>query len=50
MGAPAELHGIEMRTPGVVVSDEVIPLVRLEEDVAAYLQRVAWEIVSASRE
>ncbi len=49
-GAPAELHGIEMRTPGVVVSDDVIPLVRLEEEAAAYLQRVAWEVVSAGRE
>lgn len=50
VGAPAELLGVEMRTPGVVVSDDFIPLVRLEEEAAAYLQRVAWELVSSGRE
>ena len=50
VGAPSELHGIEMRTPGVVVSDAPVPLVRLTDEMAAYLQRVAWETVQADWE
>ncbi len=50
VGAPAELHGIEMRTPGVIVADEPVPLVRLPVETAAYLQHVAWETVSALRD
>tara|TARA_B100001559_G_scaffold224784_1_gene188786 strand:- start:290 stop:415 length:126 start_codon:yes stop_codon:yes gene_type:complete len=36
-----------MRTPGVVVSEVPALLVHLTEDVALYLQGVAWDIVSA---
>jgi len=50
VGAPAELYGVEMRTPGVLVSHTPTPLVRLSDEAAVYLQRVAWEVVSASRE
>ncbi len=45
IGAPTELRGLDMRTPGVVVSDEPVPLVRLREEAASYLQRTAWEVV-----
>ena len=50
VGAPAELHGVEMRTPGVIVAPEPVPLVRLTPETADYLQRVAWDIVSGARE
>ncbi len=46
-GAASTLYGIEMRTPGVVVSEVPALLVHLTEDVALYLQGVAWDIVSA---
>ena len=50
VGAPAELHGVEMRTPGVIVAPEPVPLVRLTPETADYLQRVAWDIVSGARD
>ena len=47
-GAAGTLYGIEMRTPGVVVSEVPALLVDLPEEVALYLQGVAWNIVSAN--
>lgn len=47
-GAPTELWGVEMRTPGVVVGDRPIPLVRLRAETARYLQTVAWQTVQSS--
>lgn len=48
IGAPTELWGVEMSTPGVVVADERIPLVRLDPEMALYLQTVAWETPQGS--
>lgn len=44
VGAPAELWGTEIVTPGVAVGNEPIPLVRLTPDAASRLQQVAWEV------
>ncbi len=48
LGASAELYGVEMRTPGVVVSHDPIPLVRLDPEMASYLQDVAWQLTRRS--
>lgn len=49
-GATHTVYGTEMRTPGVVVSEIPALLVRLTEEVASYLQAIAWDVVSAERE
>jgi hypothetical protein len=49
VGAPRELHGRQMQTPGVFVSDDIVPLVRLPHETARYLQSVAWETVEGRR-
>ena len=45
IGAPARLSGIEMETPGVVVSDEPVTLVDLSSETAAALQTAAWATI-----
>ena len=45
-GAPAELSGIPMTTPGVPTSDTPEVLVSLDAETARYLQDVAWETVT----
>ena len=45
VGAPAEVRGRSMARPGVYTSDDDGVLVSLDPEVAAYLQRVAWEVV-----
>lgn len=45
VGAASRLMGLEMATPGVVVSDRLIVLVDIEPNTAEYLQSVAWRAV-----
>lgn len=49
VGAPAALQGLPMDGSGALTSDRPVTLVSLDDDTAAYLQRVAWETVSLSR-
>jgi len=49
LGAPRELHGRQMKSPGAFVSDDIVPLVRLPHETARYLQSVAWETVEGRR-
>ncbi|MDE3002155.1 MAG: hypothetical protein OXU39_03230 [Gemmatimonadota bacterium] len=48
LGASVELYGFEMQTPGVIVSDDPIPLVRLDPEMATYIQDVAWQLTRRS--
>ena len=50
LGASTELYGVEMRTPGIVVSHAPTPLVRLTAEMATYLQSVAWQVVQTDWE
>jgi hypothetical protein len=47
VGAPGRLDGIEMETPGVVVSDVPVTLVDLDPHTAGALQRAALAAVQA---
>jgi hypothetical protein len=42
VGAPGHLQGIEMETPGVVVSEDPVTLVDLRPETARALQEAAW--------
>ena len=44
-GATHTLYGTEIRTPGVVVSEVPALLVHLTEEIASYLQAIAWDVV-----
>jgi hypothetical protein len=49
IGAPGRLAGIEMETPGVVVSDAPVTLVDLDPQTAGALQRAALAAVQAEK-
>lgn len=49
VGAPREIRGMPWNFVGVIPSDQPTVLVSLDEDVAEYLQRVAWETVQEQR-
>lgn len=43
-GAPTEIWGTEIVTPGVIGGDDPIPLVRLTDEMAETLQGLAWVV------
>ena len=47
LGAPATIHGSSWQTTGAGATGSIVELVALDDETAAYLQQVAWDMVSA---